>query len=84
MKTRLKACDRWHPTEPSELHLMEITDGYGNRKLGSRCHACDRTRAQLKAAGAPIPPRLPRVSANPFADYGVLPRLTWSAPEFLL
>lgn len=72
MKTRLNACDRWHLGEPSELAVYARKDRRGCAYDQVWCLTCGRARCKSY-----------RKQQNTTKGYGVLPRLTWTAPEFM-
>lgn len=83
MKTRLKACERWHPTSPSRIYVVERTNGMGAIYRTHICNACKNIQKRFWRAGVAYPARLvpkPRVGIRNQL-YGVLPRLNWAPPQ---
>lgn len=73
MSERLSTCDTWHPRTPTRMSVQKN----GRRKNGvpvikEVCIECVRVKTQIHRDGLCL--REP---------YGVLPRLTWPAPEFM-
>lgn len=75
-------CKYWHPDEPSEIKIVQRDD----RKSGISevCASCNRARQRAKYWNKDISNSPGHRTQSPKPDYGVLPRLTWAAPEFLL
>lgn len=77
-------CNHWHPDEPSEIKIVQRPD----RKNGIAevCATCNRARQRAKYwnKDAPNAPTARFTQAARVPDYGVLPRLEWPAPEFLI
>lgn len=81
MKTRLKACERWHPGEPGDLHKAMRKNSLGMPYPIHLCRVCERTKKRVEYAGTQPPPLLNRPSRDPTGPYGVLPRLDWAPPQ---
>lgn len=78
-------CNHWHPDEPSEIKVIARPDRKNG--VGDVCMTCNRARQRAKYwdKNAPNAPNAPgRAIPTARADYGVLPRLSWPAPEFMV
>lgn len=69
MSNRLSTCDTWHPDSPARLAVQKAgRDKAGNYRHKTACLECQRLKTAESRCHGP---------------YGVLPRLMWTAPEFI-
>jgi hypothetical protein len=79
---RLPICDVLHKGEPSQLRTYMREGRKGESYPNTYCKACNRVRGRLNYQGKAVPTVQVRYKVR-IEPYGVLPRLTWPAPEFL-